>query len=284
MSIKILVDSASDYSPEEAKRDGIEYIPLSVFFGEEEFKDNINLSHEEFFQKLIKADTLPRTGQITPYEYEEKLKELTKDGDQVVVITISEKISGCYQNVCNVAADFPEGQVVIVDSASASIGEHVLAKYAAELRDRGLSISEIEEELNREKKNICVFARLNTIEYLWKGGRISNPSAIVGTLLSIKPITTMRDGLGVMVGKARGSKAAKKLYRDLLLEQTGVDYQKPACFAYGDVNDALLRTFLEENRDIYEKFEDISLSSIGCTIGTHVGPGAIIVAFFLDSK
>ncbi len=279
MSVKILVDSASDYSPEEAKRDGLEFIPLTVYFGEEEYKDNINLSHEEFFQKLIASDTLPRTAQVTPFEYEEKLNELTKDGDQVLIITISGRLSGCYQNACLVAENYPQGQVAVIDSQNASIGEHILAKYAAELRDRGMGMEELVEELNKEKNHICCLARLDTLEYLRKGGRISLSSAVIGSLLSIKPITTIRDGFGEMIGKARGSKAANALYREIILKQTNVDYQKPACFACGGLNSAPLDKFIEENRDIVEKFQDSSLSSLGGTIGTHTGPGAIIVAF-----
>ncbi len=282
MSIKILVDSASDYSPEEAKKDGLEFIPLSVYFGEEEYKDNINLSLEEFFNKLIGSDTLPRTGQVTPYEYEEKLEELTKDGDQVLIVTISVKLSGCYQSACIAAENYPKGQVVVVDSENASIGERILAKYAAELRDRGMEIDEIAEELNKEKKNIRLLARLDTLEYLRKGGRISVSSAVLGTLLSIKPVVTVKDGLVVMAGKARGSKAANNLFRELIQKETGVDYEKPACFAYGGLTSELLDNYIRDNRDIYDKFQDKSLSSIGCTVGTHVGPGTIIAAFFIN--
>ena len=125
MAIRIIADSGCDITQEEARELGIELLPIKTIFGETEYRDGIDLTHEEFFEKLIESDIFPTTSQISPFEYEQKYEEIKKDGDRAIVITLSSKLSGCFQSA-NIAAEDYEGIVFPVDSLSVTAGERIL--------------------------------------------------------------------------------------------------------------------------------------------------------------
>ena len=177
--IKILIDSASDIDEEEAKKLGIFMIPMEVRFDEETFFDGVNLSHKQFFEKLIESSELPKTSQINEYRWEDKFEELTKNGDQLIVITISSKLSGTY-NCAKAAAKKYGEKVFVVDSLSAAIGERILCEYALRLVGQKMDIKAIVQELNIKKKSIQIIAVVDTLKYLRKGGRISTVTALAG--------------------------------------------------------------------------------------------------------
>lgn len=139
--IKILIDSASDISQEEAKIKGIEMIPMEVFFGEEQYFDGVNLSHKEFYEKLIEGNTFPKTSQINEYRWTERFEDLTANGDQLIVITISSKLSGTYNSAKAAAKKFVD-KVFVIDSLNAAIGERILCDYALRLIEMGKPIKE----------------------------------------------------------------------------------------------------------------------------------------------
>lgn len=281
MATKILVDSACDIDPKDAAAISVDVIPLRVSFAGVEYLDNVNLTHDEFFIKLIETDELPTTSQISPYDYEEKFRELTANGDSLVCITLSSKLSGSYNNACMAAEDFG-GKVLVVDSLNACLGERILVEYASRLRDKGMNAEEIAAELDSRKKDIRLIALLDTLEYLKKGGRISSAVAFAGNLLSIKPVIAVEDGEISLLGKARGSKAANNKLHELIEAETGIDYNMPACLAYSGLSDAMLNKYVEDHKDLYDRFPDkLPVTTLGCTIGTHIGPGAIGVAFFV---
>ena len=151
--IKLLVDSASDIEKTEADELGIELIPMRVRFGDEEYSDGVNLSHREFFEKLIESAELPQTSQVNAFDWEDKFGELTADGSEVIAITISSKLSGTYTCACRAAKKFG-GKVFVVDSIEASVGERILAQYALRLIKSGMAASDIVKELDEKKKKI----------------------------------------------------------------------------------------------------------------------------------
>ena len=151
MSVKISTDSASDILQSDAKKLGIEILPLKTIFKDQEYLDGVNISHEEFYKKLIETNEFPKTSQINPYSYEECFEKYDKN-DDIIVITISKKISGCYQSATIAADDFPN--VRVVDSENVSIGEQILIKYALRLVSEGKTADEIVNELNTIKKRI----------------------------------------------------------------------------------------------------------------------------------
>ncbi len=278
MSIKILTDSGSDISSKNPY--GIEVLPLHVFFGEEEFRDGVDLDHEEFYNRLIESDVLPKTSQIPPFEFEEKYEELVANGDEVIVITISSKLSGTYQSAC-IAADEYEGKVSVVDSENVTIGQQVLVLYAKTLVDAGKSSSEIVKTLEEMKKKVEVVALLDTLEYLKMGGRITPAAAAIGNLLSIKPVISVGEGELVVLGKAHGSKNGNNQLIERIKAVGGIDYAMPICLGYTGLSDKLLQKYIKDSKALWEPCEaELDIVKVGAAIGTHAGPGAIAVAFF----
>ena len=279
MGIRLIIDSASDISPEEANKQGMILLSQSIRFGDEEFRDAVELTHREFYQRLEQSNELPTTSQINPGVYGAVLKKIAAEGDEAIIITMSSKLSGTHQSAVIAAQEY-EDRAYVVDSENVCVGERILIQLALGLRDQGLSAREIVERLNEEKKKIRVIALLDTLEYLKKGGRISATVAFAGSLLSIKPVVAVEQGAVALVGKARGSKQGNNLLRQLI-EKTGVDFEKPFALAYSGLSDELLRKYISDSEDLWMGHTNaLPISTVGCTIGTHVGPGAVAVAFF----
>ncbi len=280
MSVRIIVDSASDLTKEQADRWKLDYMPLKSLFGEEEYLDGVTLSHEEFYEKLIESAMIPTTSQITPYEYEKKFREVKSAGDTAVVITLSSLLSGTYQSAV-IAREGYEDCICLVDSLNVSIGEQNLVRYAIRLWDSGLSAFEIGEELDRVKDKICVLAVFDTLEYLKQGGRISRTAAWAGTVLSIKPVISVIKGEIAVLGKARGSRNGNNMLMENVRESGGIDYSMPYCLGYSGLDDGLLQKYIKDSAALWEgKVKELPISTIGATIGTHAGPGAIAVSYF----
>lgn len=280
MAIRFVVDSASDILPEEAKAMGVVHVPLTVRFGETEYADAVTLSHREFYEKLVESDVLPTTSQVAPGLFALAFREIMAQGDTPVAIVVSSKLSGTYQSAC-IAAEECDGVPLVVDSLNVTLGERLLVRRALELAAEGMDAEALVAQLNREKADIRVLAILDTLEYLKKGGRISAATAFAGSLLSIKPAVMVKDGEVAMAGKARGSKNGSNLLRKLIDEGRGVDFSRPYCVAYSGLSDALLRKYIEDSADLWQAdAQELPVATVGCVIGTHVGPGAIAVSFF----
>ncbi len=278
--IKILVDSAADLELAEAEELGITLAPILVRFGKDEFMDGVNITHREFFEKLIESGELPQTSQINEFRFAEYFKNLTANGDDVIAITISSKLSGTYSCAVKAAKKFG-GKVRVVDSLNASIGERVLLHYALRLLNCGLTVDEIVKELNERKQKIQVLAVLDTLKYLRKGGRVSAAAAIAGEMLSIKPVVSVIKGEVKLVGKAIGSKKGNNLLNQLIEKCGGIDFERPYTLGYSGLSDDYLKKYLHDSEKLWKGNTDsVPSYLIGSTIGTHVGPNAIAVAFF----
>lgn len=276
--IRIITDSASDITG--AANTQLTVLPMRINFGEEEYLDGVTISHHEFYEKLIESDTLPVTSLISPAVFEETFEKAVGNGEKVIAITISGRLSGTYQSAILAAAQF-EGNVFVIDSLNAAIGEQILVNYALELVNKGMSAKEIVQTLNDAKKHIHILALLDTLEYLKKGGRISKTVAFVGGALSIKPVVTVIDGEVALLGKARGSKNGNNFLIKEIEKINGVDFSRPFCLGYTGLSDALLQKYIEDSKALFaEHTNELPVCSIGATIGTHVGPNAIAVAFF----
>ena len=279
MAIKILVDSASDIDVNEAKNLGIEMIPMEVTFGDEEYLDGVNLSHKEFFFFLIETNIFPKTSQINEYRFNEKFEEMTKDGSEVLCITMSSKLSGTFNSAKEASKKYND-KVVVIDSNNVCIGERILIFYAIRLLKQNISLKKIVDNIEEKKNKIQLVALLNTLKYLQKGGRISMVKAFAGELMSLKPVVSVIDGEVKLTGKAIGSKKGNNLLMQMIA-QKAIDFDMPYVVGYSGLEDSLLKKYLEDSKSIWEeKAETIPSFSIGSTIGTHVGPGAIAVAYF----
>lgn len=279
MAVRFIIDSASDILPQEAEKLGMLHCPLKVLFGEEEYRDAVDLTHYEFYEKLVESDEMPTTSQVSPAEFEEAYEKVVSAGDTAVVVTISSKLSGTYQSAIIAAEDYA-GKVFVVDSLNVALGERILIQLGLQLAQQGLSAAEIAAKLDEEKYNIRLMALLDTLEYLKKGGRISAAVALAGGLLGIKPVIAVENGEVSLVGKARGSKQGNNLLRQLV-SKSGVDFEKPFCLAYSGLSDTLLQKYIADSAELWQgQAEKLPIVTVGCTIGAHVGPGAVAVTFF----
>ena len=278
MKVRIITDSASDLLP--PHRPEVTVLPMDVTFGGETFRDGVNLSHHQFYEKLIEGEELPTTSQISPSRFEDAFRAAVEAGERVVAVVLSARLSGTYQSACIAAEEFPD-QVFVVDSANATIGELILVERALELLDQGLDASAIAAGLEEEKADIRLVALLDTLEYLKRGGRVSPSAALVGGLLSIKPVVAVQGGEVVVLGKARGSKNGNNLLVQEIRKTGGVDFSRPYRLGYAGLDDGLLRKYISDSAALWtEHAGRLPLGTVGGTIGTHVGPGAIAVAFF----
>ncbi len=285
MAVRIITDSASDITREDVAAAGnpaLTVLPLSITFGNTTYEDGVNLSHQRFYELLVEGDDLPMTGQVNPYAFERAIGEARAAGDEVIVITLSGKLSGTNASANTAAASFDSG-VYVVDSKNVTVGERVLVDYALHLVGEGLSAVDIATALEQAREDIYVVGLLDTLEYLRRGGRIPASAAALGKLLSIKPVITIEDGAVELLGKARGSKNGRNLLTQQVETAGGIDFAMPIALGYAGLDDALLRKYIEDSRHIWEDhiaLEDLPVHSVGATIGTHVGPGAIALAFF----
>ena len=280
MSVRIVVDSASDLTKERADAMNLDYMPLKTIFGEEEYLDGVTLSHTEFYEKLIECGTIPTTSQVSPHDFETKFKEIKEAGDTAVVICLSSLLSGTYQSA-HIALDGYEDCITLVDSLNVCLGEQILILYAVQLRDQGFSAEEIAAKLDEKKQEVCVLAVFDTLEYLKQGGRISRTAAWAGNVLSIKPVIAIEKGEVVFLGKARGSKSGNNILIQEVKNKGGIDFNMPYMLGYSGLDDTLLQKYIKDSADLWaDHASTLPISTIGSTIGTHAGPGAICVSFF----
>lgn len=277
MKTRIVVDSTADILPEYL--DQIHTVPLTVSFGEEEYIDGVTIDHRTFYQKLIETDATPSTSQASPAAFAEQYDQAAAADEEVVVITISSKLSGTYQSAMIAAAG--HSSVYVVDSENASVGCGILVGLALRYLRDGMTASAIAEKLQEDKKKIVVIALLDTLEYLKRGGRISKAAAFAGGLLNIKPVISIADGEIQLLGKARGSKMGNNLLAQQIQKVGGIDFTKPVLLGYTGLSDVLLQKYIEDSSYLWSASLDaVRYVSIGSVIGAHAGPGAIAVAFF----
>ena len=277
MKTRIIVDSTADLLPQFKNR--VHTVPLTVRFGDTEYIDGITIDHKTFYEKLIESDVLPTTSQATPDAFIQEFDKAKEAGDAAVVITLASKFSGTYQSAVIAAEDYDN--IYVVDSTSAAMGSGILVEMALRLLDDGKQAEEIAAILEEEKKKIVVVALVDTLEYLKKGGRVSKTIAFAGTVLNIKPVLSVINGEICMLGKARGSRMGNNLLVQEIDKAGGIDFDKPVLLGYSGISDALLQKYIEDSRYIWEgNLSEIRYTTVGSVIGTHAGPGAVVVAFF----
>jgi len=280
MKVRIIIDSTADLVP--AIKARVHTVPLTLRFGAEEYIDGITIDHKTFYEKLIESDVLPTTSQATPAAFIEEFEKARQAGEAAVVITVSSKFSGTWQSAMIAAAEYEN--IYVVDSTSAAMGSGILVELAIRLLDEGKSAEEIAAILEEEKKKIVVVALVDTLEYLRRGGRIPKTAAFAGALLHIKPVLSIIDGEIRMLGKARGSKMGNNLLVQQIERSGGIDFQKPVLLGYSGISDALLKKYMEDSRPLWERERtELPYTTVGSVIGTHAGPGAVVVAFFQNT-
>lgn len=279
MAVRIITDSGCDIVG--ADNPQLDVLPLSITFGSTVYADGVDLSHEHFYELLVEGDELPKTGQVNPYAFAQAIERAEHDGFEPLIITLSAKLSGTYQSAC-MAASEASLPVRVVDSGHVTVSERILVEYALGLAKKGLGVEEIAARVEAARERVVVIGLLDTLEYLRRGGRISAAAGAFGEMLSIKPVITIENGEVKMLGRARGSKNGRNLLNQQIEASRGIDFSMPVALGYAGLSDTLLQKYIRDSRALWEAYpgDELPVHTVGATIGTHVGPGAIALAYF----
>lgn len=267
--IRIITDSAADFEPRELEQLHIACIPLKVLFSQAEYEENHNLAKDQFYDLLQHSGELPKTSQASPQVLMDLFEEAHASGDEAIYITLSSAISGTYQNAVMTKNLLGYGDCHVVDSRNATGGQRMLVEYAVRLRDAGKTAAEIIAGLEDLRSRIVLYACIDTLEYLYKGGRISQTVYKLGTLANIKPIITVQpDGsIGVPL-KAMGMRKGM----DILckqMAQTPPDENFPVYAMYTSQR-SVAETLAQKMGNV----SDDRIIQVGAAIGSHIGPDA----------
>lgn len=275
--IRIVTDSAADLTARDLETPGVTVVPMGITFADGTATvDDGSMTKDEFFARLAEDSKLPRTSQPSPAAFIELFEEAADAGDEVLVITIAQKLSGTYQ-CAGLAAAETNAKVYVVDSETATQGEAVIVREAVRLREQGLSASRIAAELETFKKRVRVVAIVDSLKHLQKGGRLPAAVAIVGGALGIKPVLALSEGTIHLADKGRGRPGALVAMYRQLDKQGGIDPAYGYTLLYSDDKQLIapVHHYLHQNLHLTGG----RVAQIGSTIGTHIGPGAVGVVF-----
>ncbi len=277
MTIRIVTDSASDISLEEAASLNIEIVPLSIRFGESEYTDLIDLSVSDFYARMAESDLLPSTAAPSPGAFEAAFKRCQEAGaDGVICINLSLALSATGQAAQLAADAFSEILPVrCIDSKSISSGLGTIIRRAAAAAAKGQSMDEIEALVENLAKRTRIFATLDTLDNLKKGGRIGGATAMVGTMLQFKPCLDLSSGEVVEAGRQRTRKKSLMWLREVLENAGSVE---DLCIIHGDAPD--VQEFNDSISDIAP--DGIRINQLGAVIGTHGGPRVLGLTYLVD--
>lgn len=276
--VRIITDSAADFEPKELEKLGVTCIPLHVMFGDEEYQENVNLTKPQFFQLLSQFDGSPKTAQPSPQLLMDLFEDAKQAGDEAVYITLSSALSGTYQSACMVCEDVECEDCYVVDSLNATGGQRLLVEYAVRLRDEGKSAREIIAGVESIRDKIVLYACIDTLEYLYRGGRISQTAYKLGSLAQVKPIIRVSDEGKVEVpSKAMGMrKGIDFMLKRLEAQKPSADHPVYVMYTPSQANGEIL---LQKVREFGYEVPDERLISVGAAIGSHIGPNGCGIVY-----
>lgn len=277
--VKIVVDSTSDLMPEFLKEHDVDVIPLYVTFNQEAYKDGIDINVPELYRKVTETTKLPKTAAVSLMEFSEAFKQYVDEGYEVLVITISSKLSSCFQNAIAASLDYPD-KVFVHDSCNLSTGIGLQVLKAIKMRNQGMGASEILEGLKKLVMNVRAQFAIESLDYLYKGGRCSSLVYIFGIGFKIKPIIRVVDGGMGVFKKPRGK---MKNALDGLLQIFKEDLPNI------DLDTVMItHSMAEESKNyLYEELskiidpKHIMITEAGCVISSHCGEGTIGILYIL---
>ena len=272
--VRIVTDSTADLSPDQQRAAGITVVPLNVHFGDEVFRDRVDLSGEEFFRKLRAAAQLPRTSQPSVGVFEEVFRGLTAGGDEVVAILLSSKLSGTYNSALLAAQSVAPDRIDVIDSLSASMALGSIALEAAKPAAGGAGREAVTERVRGLVPKARILCAIDTLTYLERGGRIGKARALLGSLLNFKPLITLRDGEVVPLGRARGRPQMLDRLVELL-RRDGPVTNITVLHGAAEPEAEHLRARLAPD---YPQVP-ITVTEIGPVLATHTGPGVIGITY-----
>ena len=271
--VRIITDSAADLEPQEYEKLNITCIPLNVNFGDKDYQENVTLSKDLFYSLLAEKGGFPKTSQAAPQVVLDLYEDAKRKGDEVVHITLSSAISGTYQTARAMRDEVEYEGIHVVDSKNATGGQRILVQYAAKLRDEGKSAKEIVYAVKALRSRVVLYACMDTLEYLYLGGRISKTVYKLGSLAQIKPIIRVDEEGGIEVpAKAMGMRKGMDLLSKKL-DQFVPDSEFPIYAMYTG-NRACGEKMAQEIRAKGFDVPDDRIINVGAAIGSHVGPNA----------
>lgn len=271
MTVRIVTDSTADIPAEQAREHGITVVPLTVFFGDEAYLDGVDLGNAEFYQKLQASSITPGTSQPSPAAFMEAFTSLINDGaDGILVVLVSSKLSGTYQSACTARDSLPDElkhiPIEIIDSETVSMGMGYLAMMAAQEARQGIEMAELKTRLQSRLARTRILFVLDTLEYLKRGGRIGGAKAMLGSMLSIKPILAIKGGqvVGLEQPRTRG-KAYARIAQ--MVGEMGSFEQ----FAIVESDTTVGQQLAQALKEVYP--QTIPTYKLGAVVGTYAGPG-----------
>lgn len=271
--IKILVDSSADCNLQDGIVDLL--VPISVNIDGKEYRCGVDITSDKFYELLQSAKEFPRTSQPSPQSFIEIFEQVKADGDQLIYLSLSSALSGTYQCALMAKEMVDCDNIYIIDTLSVTHLIELMAAYARDLINRGLTAGEIADHCEELKSKVIIYAGVDTLEYLYKGGRLSRASAAVGELAGIKPIITVKDGRVELIGKSLGKqRAINTILEKIKSHNIDPDFPMYSLYTCGTENCEALEEKLKSNG-----YTVADRLQVGATIGAHVGPGVYAVMF-----
>lgn len=276
MVVRIVTDSTADIPVAQAEALNITIVPLTVFFGDEAFLDNVELDNAAFYRKLQESKDLPRTSQPSPAAFEETFTRLINEGaDAIISVHLSSKLSGTYQSACTARDGLPEDlkkiPVEIIDSQSISVGMSYPIMEAAKKAQSGADLAEIKAHLLDQLSRTRILAALDTLEFVKRGGRIGGAKALLGNMLSFKPIISLKEGEVIPLEQPRTRNKAYARIAQLVHEMEPIEY-----IAIAEASDEVGQQLAQALKATYSG--EIPIYKLGGVLGTHTGPGTAAVS------
>lgn len=274
--IRILVDSSSDFELNELAKWNMDFVPLTITLGENNYQDGIDLNKDQLYEMLSSDDIFPKTAQPSPASFAEIFEDAKEKGDEVICILLSSNLSGTCQSATIAKNMVDYDKIYIIDSLSATHAIRLMVEYAVRLRDEGLSCEEIVAQVEAMKSRCKIIAGVDTLEFLCRGGRLSRTAATIGEIANLKPmITVSEEGSVKIIGKCLGRlKATSFIMKQLEEKMIDTDYSVYTLYTDGTENVEKLEEKLEK-----AGYKISGRLQVGATIGAHVGPGAFGVIF-----
>lgn len=276
MAIRIVTDSTADLPQETREAWGIFTAPMGVVFDGQLYLQDIDMTLEDFYERLAAAKQIPSTTQVNPETFAECIAPIVEAGDQALVISVSSGLSSTYQNAVAAKAMFPPDSVFVVDSRNVTIGAAILVARAVEMRGAGATAQEITSELRDMSRRVVMYAMINDLSYPHKGGRLPTVGLHMLGVLDIKPIVSIWNGVANSVGLARGTRGAYRWIAERVAKE-GIDERY--CVAFGHTNAPQLLPLLEAAVFPNGAPTSVLRHPVGMVLGTHTGPGSVAIAF-----
>lgn len=275
MAVKIVTDSTSDITPAMAEQFGISVVPLTVSFGHESFTDRVDITTDEFYHRLSTQEIFPTTTQPSPNAFLNQYKKLIQEHDEILVITISKKLSGTYDSALSAASMLEKtaSRIEVVNSGVTAAALGILAIWAAKQASSGLKLNELKKSVEEQACNTKPVMAFDTLKYLAKGGRIGRAQGLVGSILSIKPVLTIKDGEVAPLTRVRSMKAGLDVLYNFAAEHKNIEEMAVEYATTPGMADELI-----ERLDSIYPSEKIFRTTVSPVLGSYMGPNVLSVS------